>query len=97
MDIEEAPATNFMAAVAAGSTQFLNPQDTEMAPRTIEAWDALCSPLMQKKTLTKTEFVACVLGCAATHGFLQEPDSYAAAGTIYALFQFANELSAHEY
>lgn len=97
MEVEGQAPASFLAAAASGSSQFLSPPDAKRAPRTYEAWDALCSPLMQKRTLNKMEFVACVLGCAATHGFLQEPDAYASAGTIYSLFQVVNELSAHEY
>ena len=63
------PAATFMDVVTTNNAQVFAAAEAMALPRDQASWNAMCTPLMQKKTLSKMELATCVLGCAAFRGF----------------------------
>ena len=98
MEVEHAPPSLSLTQIvnAKGGSALLT-ADVVAIPKTHDAWETLVSPLLQKKTLTKVEFVTCVMGCAAVRGFGPQATPYSVMGSNLAFYKVANDLSAHEY
>ena len=94
--VAAAPAATFMDAVTTNNAHVFAAADALSLPRDQATWNAVCTPLMQKKTLTKMELATCVLGCAAFRGFA-DADPFVSAGNVLALFKLLQELNASEY